>query len=393
MTKASNAVTIAQNNADMASQTVNKDWLNLATSTIPGVVMTLGKLAPMFTGAGEASQGMADTTDESFGEMDIAAEGTGEAMDAIPIVAIISAIIIAVGLLYEAWTHNWGNIRGITMDVWNDVKPIFDDIGAGLEWIWNNVLVPFGEAWATIFNDIGIAALDAVNIVIGIFNGFIGTVNDVIKGINDLAKVLDLPQLKTFGTLATLTASTSSGQSISSAIATQSTSSAGLQSVPSYAPTTQTAMSGGTVDTSSQEALAEAQQTLATDFFALRTDLAHQAGDTNPADQAGLQQMVDVAKNTVANARLQVSALGGVPAYATGGFGIVDMPTLLLAGESGPEAISIAPLSSKGGGGGGDTYNVNVTIQGFVGTQADLVNIVSQGIQQNISRKTRHGLH
>jgi hypothetical protein len=77
---------------------------------------------------------------------------------------------------------------------------------------------------------------------------------------------------------------------------------------------------------------------------------------------------------------------GGLPGLFAGG--IVTQPTVALIGERGPEAVvplsgphaprvsplpgMSAPRTATASGGGGDTYHYNITVQGFVGSEAQL---------------------
>ena len=47
--------------------------------------------------------------------------------------APLIAVAAVVGLVYEAWTHDWGGIREITESVWNAVHPIFDALGMAVD--------------------------------------------------------------------------------------------------------------------------------------------------------------------------------------------------------------------------------------------------------------------
>jgi phage-related protein len=77
---------------------------------------------------------------------------------------------------------------------------------------------------------------------------------------------------------------------------------------------------------------------------------------------------------------------GGLPGLFAGG--IVTQPTVALIGERGPEAVvplsgphaprvsplpgMSAPRTATASAGGGDTYHYNITVQGFVGSEAQL---------------------
>ena len=70
---------------------------------------------------------------------------------------------------------------------------------------------------------------------------------------------------------------------------------------------------------------------------------------------------------------------GGNIFPAAGGFeGTVTQPTLFLAGEAGPEGVSIRP-KGKGGGGGGDIY---VTVMGSVQTERGLALTLRETIRR-----------
>jgi len=76
-----------------------------------------------------------------------------------PVVAVMALIGGAAYLLYEAWTNNWGGIRDILTDVWNNnLKPAFDQLVSWLQTnipvaikvlsdFWNNTLLPALQAF------------------------------------------------------------------------------------------------------------------------------------------------------------------------------------------------------------------------------------------------------
>lgn len=87
---------------------------------------------------------------------------------AIAPVLLVMAAIAAVGyLVYQAWTNNWGGIRDIMTDLWNNkLQPIFAQlrdwlsvaIPAAVAWLsdlWNNTLLPaLQTAWAFLQNNV-----------------------------------------------------------------------------------------------------------------------------------------------------------------------------------------------------------------------------------------------
>lgn len=54
----------------------------------------------------------------------------------LPVIAIVAAIGVAIGLLYAAWTNNWGGIREKVTAVWAVLEPIFSSIVA---WFKTNI--------------------------------------------------------------------------------------------------------------------------------------------------------------------------------------------------------------------------------------------------------------
>jgi len=71
----------------------------------------------------------------------------------LPIIAILGAIGLAVGLLYKAWTEDWGGIQGKVKKAWEQVKPVFDQLQKwmaenlpkaikALSTFWTNTLLP-----------------------------------------------------------------------------------------------------------------------------------------------------------------------------------------------------------------------------------------------------------
>ena len=70
-----------------------------------------------------------------------------------PVIAVMVVVGAAVGLLYKAWTENWGGIREKVAAAWAEMKPVFDKLKAWLEvnlpkaikalsTFWTNTLLP-----------------------------------------------------------------------------------------------------------------------------------------------------------------------------------------------------------------------------------------------------------
>jgi len=72
---------------------------------------------------------------------------------AFPVIAILAAVGVAAYALYQAWTTNFGGIRGAAGEVWSQLQPIFSSIAAWLQvnipiainalvGFWNGTLLP-----------------------------------------------------------------------------------------------------------------------------------------------------------------------------------------------------------------------------------------------------------
>ena len=123
----------------------------------------------------------------------------------LPIIAVIAAIGLAAGLLYAAWTNNWGGIQEKTAVVWNVIQqvgawiqtnlfPIFSSLGellasavgaelSSLSLIWQNVFLPIITAvWDFIKVNI-IPLFEAIGKLIGVL---------MVKYVNDLSAKFNL---------------------------------------------------------------------------------------------------------------------------------------------------------------------------------------------------------
>lgn len=61
---------------------------------------------------------------------------------------------------------------------------------------------------------------------------------------------------------------------------------------------------------------------------------------------------------------LSGNAAAAVQGYATGFSGMVTQPTLMRVADAGPEYVSVTPYGGRPPGGGGETYNMSVNING-----------------------------
>ncbi len=96
----------------------------------------------------------------------------------------IGLIIMAIALLYTAWTQNWGGIQEKTAAVWAWMQEIMAEIKAGWdEWgvhIWNSVKATFMTVW-NIIKFVVQLITDTITVFILFFNGEWGAMWEAIK--------------------------------------------------------------------------------------------------------------------------------------------------------------------------------------------------------------------
>lgn len=114
----------------------------------------------------------------------------------LPVIAVLVAIGAAAYLVYQAWVNNWGGIRDIMSDLWeNKLKPIFETVKIWLEEnlpiaiqylsdLWTNTLLPALTAVWEFLNTYIFPILGAIADVIGAvlsvaWEAFIGYIQNV----------------------------------------------------------------------------------------------------------------------------------------------------------------------------------------------------------------------
>lgn len=121
------------------------DYFSEHTEVVEGLVVALGGLVIISTVAGWITGAIA--TISALGATMTAAGGGIAGVVAIlggPLTVAIAAVSAAIGLLYVAWTNNWGDIQGKTAAVWEYLSPIFDE---GVNWL--QVMIPKAIATAS----------------------------------------------------------------------------------------------------------------------------------------------------------------------------------------------------------------------------------------------------
>jgi len=139
-------------------------WLiNAIKPVLPTIAWLLGKLiglAPVLTMVGAAMFG----TSVIFTGLGLAMKWGVPLIKGVILVAKmlgivvgglglpITAVIVALGLLWAAWRGNWFGIRDIVHDVWDSISPVFDSISNAFEGVGESVkgamdwLKNFGKA-------------------------------------------------------------------------------------------------------------------------------------------------------------------------------------------------------------------------------------------------------
>ena len=75
--------------------------------------------------------------------------------------------------------------------------------------------------------------------------------------------------------------------------------------------------------------------------------------------------------------------LGNVTKAASGFEGMISSPTMFLAGESGAEHVSITPVNR---GGGGQTINQYIIVQGSILAERDVERIANKSLKRDLKR-------
>jgi phage-related protein len=96
-------------------------------TSIQGVVAWLSENKPLIVGI-LAAIGVALA---AFGYT-AAAAGIAAMAGLWPVIAVMAVIGVVVGVLYKAWTENWGGIQGKVAKAWAQMKPVFDKLQAWL---------------------------------------------------------------------------------------------------------------------------------------------------------------------------------------------------------------------------------------------------------------------
>lgn len=76
----------------------------------------------------------------------------------LPIIAVIAGIVAVAGILYLAWTNNWGDIQGKLEAVWAIIEPILKKLWEWLQTTLQNALKALADVW----NNVLAPALDAI---------------------------------------------------------------------------------------------------------------------------------------------------------------------------------------------------------------------------------------
>lgn len=108
-----------------------------------------------------------------------------------PIVLAIGGITVAVGLLYEAWKHNWDGMRGTIDDFGEDVKHVFEDVKNAFKEL---DLQKFSEMASNIFANLKLTMSNVFGgglyLVEVFFHSFISLINPFFKDLNKVGIII-----------------------------------------------------------------------------------------------------------------------------------------------------------------------------------------------------------
>ena len=94
----------------------------------------------------------------------------------------------------------------------------------------------------------------------------------------------------------------------------------------------------------------------------------------------------------MANVMAISKSIGEFKTAATGMDEVVSRPTMILAGEAGPESVNITPLNAPNDAGGGGGSPINVSIQGNVMTDQFVEEELSEKIAEAVRRGVDFGI-
>lgn len=98
---------------------------------------------------------------------------------------VIAAFLAIVAVLWVLW-RNWDTITGFLVDAWDNwVWPVIDSIrgplGDALNWLWEEVLKPFGEFLGGVFSEAWDTATDAISDFWDLAGGVIEDIGEAIE--------------------------------------------------------------------------------------------------------------------------------------------------------------------------------------------------------------------
>lgn len=168
---AEDKLSIAHQNAEIRTESLNERFLMLGTTGIPMALTAFSNISTVATslpGALGALSGVFDTTAVSIGGMDIALG---------PLLIVIIAVVAAVAILYEAWTNDWGGIREKAAAAWDFLKSGIDAFVKDVLGIWNGLEALYStvvDLWNKIVGFIQGAVQAIENTVQGLWNALVG---------------------------------------------------------------------------------------------------------------------------------------------------------------------------------------------------------------------------
>jgi hypothetical protein len=168
LTIAQEALRVAQERADMSSRNYNNTMITAALTVIPSLISIIGTVShaqEIWTGIQWA---------------------LNAAMDANPIGIIILAIAGLVAIIIVAY-ENCKPFRDIINAIGDTLSGFFlgavNAVKGALEWLWNNVFVPFGNFIKAVFSPI-------ISFLTELFNSFYNIIKPIVDAVTAVASIM-----------------------------------------------------------------------------------------------------------------------------------------------------------------------------------------------------------
>lgn len=97
------------------------------------------------------------------------------AMEANPIGLVILAVTALIAIFIALWNNNKG-LRDFWINAWNGMKAAWNGFSNGIQWVWNNILRPFGSFLWSVFHD-------QLSNIVNFVSSYIGSIKQIFQGL------------------------------------------------------------------------------------------------------------------------------------------------------------------------------------------------------------------